>query len=253
MSSDTIAIPKSTLKMFAVVIVAALLGSSVGTFLGSGTTGGNEVAVLPTPTLTAPSPQTAPTPPPPTTGGTLNLAGSAVKGDPNAAISIVEFSDFQCPFCRRFYDSALPEIQANYVDTGEVNFYYKHFPLSFHPAAQPSAEGFECARDQGKEWEFHDKIFDEQGKQGGATVQYTVDDIKTWAAQIPGLDSGTFNSCLDSGKYRQKIQADFTEGQTNGISGTPGFLIGSNEKGWSRVVGAQPYSVFASIIDSLLA
>ena len=243
MTSDTITIQKSTLKMFSVVLIAALLGSSLGTFLGSGIPSGQQVAVTPTPTAA----------PPPITSGTLSLAGSAIKGDPNAAISIVEYSDFQCPFCRRFYTATLDQIQTNYVDTGKVNFYYKHFPLGFHPAAQPSAEAFECARDQGKEWEFHDKLFDEQGKQGGGTVQYTADDIKTWAAQIPGLDSGPFNECLDSGKYRQKIQADFAEGSANGISGTPSFLIGNNEKGWTRLVGAQPYSVFASALDALLA
>ncbi|MEF9475845.1 MAG: DsbA family protein, partial [Candidatus Mariimomonas ferrooxydans] len=119
------------------------------------------------PPLCTPS---TPSPSPQPSGGTLNVADliddDSFMGDSDAPVTIIEFSDFQCPFCRRSYTDTLPQIKANYVDTGKVKLVYRDFPLSFHPAAQPAAEAFECAEEQGKEWELHDKLFDEQNAQG---------------------------------------------------------------------------------------
>lgn len=170
----------------------------------------------------------------------------AVLGDPNAPITMIEFSDFQCPFCRKFYKETLPQIKKEYIATGKVKLVYRDFPLSFHPGATPAAEGTECAREQGKFWEMHDAIFDEQEKQGSGTIQFTVDDVKKWAAKI-GLNTSKFNQCLDSGKYKQEVEKDIADGLAGGVSGTPAVFINGK-----LVVGAQPFSAFKVVIDEEL-
>lgn len=166
-------------------------------------------------------------------------------GNANAKVTIVEFSDFQCPFCRRFWSDALPQIKKEYVDTGKAKFVYKHYPLSFHPGAKPAAEGSECANEQGKFWEFHDKVFSEQEKQGQGTIQFGKPELKKWAGQI-GLNISQFNQCLDSGKYSKLVDDDFAYGSELGVSGTPTTFINGQ-----RIVGAQPFTSFKAVIDSL--
>lgn len=167
-------------------------------------------------------------------------------GDQNAKVTIVEFSDFQCPFCRSFFTAAFPELKKEYIDTGKVALYYRHFPLDFHPSANISAQASECANEQGKFWQMHDKMYDEQGKQGTGTIQYTKDDLKKWAADL-GLNTGSFNECLDSEKYKDKVAKDLTDGTAAGVSGTPTFFVNGTE-----LVGAQPFSAFKAVIDQKL-
>ena len=164
----------------------------------------------------------------------------AVKGDKNAPVTIVEWSDFQCPFCARFYNDAYAQINEQYVKTGKVKIIYRDFPLSFHPEAQKAAEASECAGEQGKFWEMHDKLFENQASLSAANY-------KAWAVEL-GLDAGAFNTCLDSGKMAQETQKDMLDGQKAGIRGTPGFLVNGKV-----VSGAQPFAVFAAIIDEALA
>jgi len=162
-----------------------------------------------------------------------------VRGDFNAPITLVEFSDFECPFCGRHYPT-LNKILDDYE--GQVRLVYKQFPLTnIHPNAQKAAEASECAWEQGKFWEYHDKLFDNQA--GG----YSIDKFKTWATDL-NLDSDQFNSCLDSGKYASKISADQQEGNTKGVQGTPATFVNGQ-----LVSGALPYENFKQIIDSLLA
>ncbi len=170
----------------------------------------------------------------------------AFLGDKDAPIVMIEFSDFECPFCRSFWRDTLPLIKSEYIDTGKVKFIYRDFPLSFHPGAMPAAQAAECAEEQGKFWEMHDKIFSEQDKQGNGTIQFTSEDLKKWAQGV-GLNASKFNSCLDSQKYAEEVNKDFQEGQAAGVSGTPGFFINGQS-----VVGAQPFSVFKSLIDEKL-
>ncbi|OGN09424.1 MAG: hypothetical protein A3J46_01310 [Candidatus Yanofskybacteria bacterium RIFCSPHIGHO2_02_FULL_41_11] len=177
----------------------------------------------------------------------ISTDDDAYLGKKNAPIVMIEFSDYQCPFCRSFWRDTLPLIKSEYIDTGKVRFVYRDFPLNFHPSAIPSAMAAECADDQGKYWEMHDKIFSEQDKLGSGTVQFSIDDLRNWAGQI-GLDQGKFNSCLDSQKYAEEIGKDYDDGQAAGVSGTPGFFINGKS-----VVGAQPFSVFKTIIDELFA
>lgn len=182
-------------------------------------------------------------------GGVINVSADddAVLGSSDAPVTIIEFSDFQCPFCRKLYKETLPQIKKEYLLTGKAKFVYRDFPLvQIHPGATPAAEGAECAKEQGKFWEMHDAIFDEQEKQGSGTVQFTADDIKKWAAKI-GLNASKFNQCLDSGKYKQEVEKDIADGSSAGVTGTPAVFVNGR-----IIVGAQPFATFKAIIDEEL-
>jgi protein-disulfide isomerase len=189
----------------------------------------------------APSAPSAPNAPSaPTVLELSNPENAPVLGDPNAPVTIVEFSDFQCPFCARFYTDTYPSIKSQYVDTGKANIVYRHLPLPFHPEAQPAAEASMCAAEQGKFWEFHDKIFQNQAIMSAANY-------KAWAAEL-GLNTGQFNSCVDSREYQDYVEADYAAASAAGVSGTPSFVINGE-----LVVGAQPTAVFQQAIDSKLS
>lgn len=183
-------------------------------------------------------------------GGTIEVSADddPFIGPEDAKVEIIEFSDFQCPFCRSFWSNTLSQIKSQYIDAGKsVKFVYRDFPLSFHPMAQKYAEAAECGEDQGKFWEMHDKIFQEQEKLGTGTITtFTIDDVKRWAGQL-GLNQSQFNQCLDSGKYSSEVQADFNDGSKAQVSGTPTFFINGQ-----RLVGAQPFESFKAIIDEKL-
>ncbi len=178
---------------------------------------------------------------------------AATLGNPNAPVIIVEFSDYQCPFCRSWFNNTKSQLDKDYVETGKVFFVYKDFPLSFHSMAQPYAEAARCSGEQEKYWEMHNKIFEEQAKFGQGTVSnLTVKDIKSWAKNL-GLNSSEFDSCLDSKKYSKIVQANFNEGSNIGVSGTPSFFIGKKDGTGRLIVGAQPFETFKSAIDLLLS
>jgi protein-disulfide isomerase len=172
--------------------------------------------------------------------GQVGIGGNDIKGDPDAPITIIEFSDYECPFCARFYVQTLSLIDEEYIKTGKVNLVYRDFPLSIHPNAQKAAEAAECAGEQGKYYEMHDILF-ENGANGG------VAGYKVYASQI-GLNLAEFNECLDSGVMAAEVQKDFEEGQQYGVQGTPAFFINGK-----FISGAQPFSVFQQEIDALLA
>lgn len=184
----------------------------------------------------------------PQPGAKVNVSADndPILGNTNAKVTIIEFSDYQCPFCRAFWKDALAQIKKDYIDTGKVRFVYRDYPLPFHPMSMPSAQAAECAGEQGKYWEFHDKIFAEQDKLGQGTVTYTAQDLKKWAAAI-GVDTAKFNQCLDSAKYKSEIEKDMADGSAAGVSGTPTAFINGR-----IIVGAQPYSNFKAIIDEEL-
>lgn len=167
-------------------------------------------------------------------------------GNKNAPITMIEFSDFQCPFCRAFWRDTLPQLKKEYIDTGKVRLVYRDYPLSIHPGALPAAMAAECADDQGKFWEYHDKIFTEEDKGGTGTVPFGAPELKKWAKDL-GLDTGKFNSCLDSSKYKGEVDKDTADGNTAGVSGTPSFFINGR-----LLVGAQPFAQFKTVIDAAL-
>lgn len=183
------------------------------------------------------------------TGGVANVSADddAVLGNPDAPVTIIEFSDFQCPFCRKFWRETLPQIKKDYLLTGKAKLVYRDFPLTqLHPGATPAAEGAECAKEQGGFWEMHDAIFEEQEQQGQGTIQFTADDVKKWAAKI-GLNTSKFNQCLDSGKYKQEVDKDIADGSAAGVTGTPAVFVNGR-----LIVGAQPFAAFKAVIDEEL-
>lgn len=163
----------------------------------------------------------------------------AIKGDKNAPVTIIEFSDYECPFCEKFYSETYSQIEKNYIKTGKVKFIYRDFPLGFHQNAQKAAEAAECAGEQGKYYEMHNQLF-EKGVSGGSAG------FKQYAKEL-GLDPTKFNQCLDSGAMVSEVKKDLADGSKLGVSGTPAFFINDQE-----VVGAQPYSVFEQIIEQKL-
>lgn len=169
-----------------------------------------------------------------------------VLGDKNAKITIVEFSDFQCPFCARVYSDAISQFKkSDYYKNGKVNLVYKHFPLnSIHPFAQKAAEAAVCAQEQGKFWEMHDKIFENQNS-------LSVDNLKSYAKSI-GLNQVKFDSCLDGGKAESKVSSDLNQATSAGGQGTPYFVLINNKNGDKVAVsGAQPWANFEAAIKSL--
>jgi len=170
-----------------------------------------------------------------------------VLGEAGAPVTIIEFSDFQCPYCRQFWRDTLPQIKANYIDKGLVKLVYRDFPLSnIHPSAQAAAEAGECAQSQGKFWEFHDAVFAAQDEQSAGTVAFTADDVKSWGAEV-GLVAA-FNECVDSGSNRAEVLKDFQDGAKAGVGGTPTFFVNG-----IAVEGALPYTQFQQLLDQELS
>lgn len=167
-------------------------------------------------------------------------------GDPNAPVKIVEFSDFQCPYCRKFYNETFSQLKENYIDKNLVYFVYRDFPLAIHSDAPKAAEATECADDQDKGWEMHDLIFEGGGEFANGTVAIPLESLKLYAEEL-GLDADGFNECMDSGKYTDEVAADVQDAIQYGVSATPIFFINGR-----KIVGAQSYSTISSMIESLL-
>ncbi|KAF6246173.1 disulfide bond formation protein DsbA, partial [Nitrosopumilus sp. b3] len=182
----------------------------------------------------------------------ISIDDDPMKGNPDASINIIEFSDFQCPFCAKFHETTLPQLEENYISTGKVNFVYRDFPIqSIHPNAIPAALASECADDQGKFWEMHDEIFKNQRIWQDLEILQSVALFKQYASNL-GLDENAFDSCLDSGKYLDEITNDLNDGRAYGVTGTPGFFVGNEEIGFTKIIGAQPFSAFQRVIDEQL-
>jgi protein-disulfide isomerase len=184
---------------------------------------------------TAPTAPTAPTQPTAPTAPTQPTAPSAPQslqvtygdypalGQDSAPVAWVEFSDFQCPFCERLYSDAEAQVTTNYINSGKVKLYYRDFPLSFHPNADPAANAARCADEQDKFWEMHDLLFSNQS--GWTGLSDAGPTFKAYAAAL-GLDSTQFDSCYDAKKYESAIQADEQVGSGYGVQGTPSnFLV----------------------------
>lgn len=180
----------------------------------------------------------------------VSIDDDPVLGEDDAEVTIIEFSDYQCPFCRKFWQDTFTQLKTDYIDTGKAKFVYRDYPLNFHPMAVPAAEAANCAREKGGDkayYEMHDKMFEEQNILDGGTVQSTVqftkEDLKKWAKDI----GYNIDSCLDSGKYTKEVQDDFADGGSAGVQGTPAFFINGR-----LLSGAQPYAAFKQAIDAEL-
>ena len=167
----------------------------------------------------------------------LSTDGFPTQGPANAPVTIVEFSDFECPYCGGLFPT-LQQVEKNYAQ--QVRIVYRQFPLAnIHPHAQKAAEASLCANEQKKFWEFHDSMFSNQRELSIADLKQRAVDLK--------LDTQAFNQCLDSGRYVAAIQADIQEGARNGVNGTPALFINGR-----FLSGNQPYSEIKEIIDDEL-
>lgn len=243
-NSSVITIRKNDLWKYSTILLAAVVILLVIFFVvpGNGSTTNNN--------------------PTPSTGGVIKASvdDDAMEGEEKAPVTIIEFSDFQCPFCRKFWTESYSQIKTNYIDTGKVNLVYRDFPLtSIHPMAQKSAEASECVQDKYGDaafYKFHDKMYEEQniidsGSASGPvtkTATYTTDDLKSWAKEL-GYDIA---SCLDSGEKASEVSKDLADGQKYGVTGTPAFLIGNDKEGYKLLSGAQPYAAFQQAIEAYL-
>ncbi len=224
-----------------------LAGIIVGYTIANGMDGLS--VTLPTnnaPTAAAPT-QAAPVPPP-TTDTPPDTDDDPVLGDSDAPITVIEFTDYQCPFCGRHFTQTHGQIKSEYIDTGKVKLVVRDFPLSFHQFAQKGAEATECADDQGKFWEMHDKLFETQATWSQAAN--AVDTFKQFAKDL-GMNAGTFDSCLDGGTHAQEVAADMAAGSASGIDGTPGFWILGPDGQKQKISGAYPFDSFKAAFDAM--
>ena len=179
----------------------------------------------------------------------VSLDDDPVKGDPDAPITIIEFSDFQCPFCSRFFTQTLPAIQENYIDTGIVKLVYRDFPIdSLHPNARPAHIAAECADEQGKFWEYHDVLFENQGQWNRLSSSDLRSQLNQYATSMR-LNSESFDSCLSSQSMADEVNADYLQASQYGATGTPTFFIGNEKNGFIKLVCAQPFFAFQSTIE----
>jgi protein-disulfide isomerase len=167
----------------------------------------------------------------------VETAGRPALGPVNAPIEMIEFSDFQCPFCLRA-NPIVTQVLHEYGD--KIRFTYRHYPLGNHPNARPAAEASACANEQGKFWPYHDRLFADP-------THLSQDDLKQDAAAL-GLDTGKFDACVASHKYKADVDADVAAGDEAGVDGTPAFFINGR-----MVSGAQSFDLFKRIIDEELA
>src|SRR5712692_941540 len=167
---------------------------------------------------------------------TVAAANGPAKGSASAPIEMIEFSDFQCPFCQRA-DPTVQQVLSTYGD--RIRFVYRHYPLPNHPRARPAAEAAACANEQGKFWPYHDRLFASPSKLADA-------DLKQHAAEL-GLNAPQFNSCVDTHRFKAQVEADMKAGEEAGVNGTPAFFINGR-----MISGAQPFDVFKKLIDDEL-
>ena len=190
-------------------------------------------------------------PPPAPETLVLGVDGAWAKGESAARLTIIEFADYQCPLCRRHFRDVLPQIEAEYINTGKVRYVLRDYPLeAVHPQAFKAAEAARCAGDQGKYWEMHDRLLDNQRALGPK-------DLPEHAGAL-GLEVSSFQQCLDGGRHEEAIREDIEAGMRAGVRGTPTFFLGLKEANDSHVKvlrgipGAAEYVGFKRLIDSLL-
>ena len=183
----------------------------------------------------------------------LTIAGSPTLGEENAKVTLIEFTDYQCPYCRRYNLQTKPQLMKGYVEAGKLKYVLREFPIErIHPKAFKAAEAALCAGDQGSYWDMNALFFRNQKR-------LRPEDLVRHAETL-GLDMAGFRDCLDGGKYTQRVRDDLRDGTAAGVRGTPSFFLGltdpddpSKIKATKFLRGAQPYLVFKQAIDALIA
>jgi len=226
--------------------VALLLGSfviAVAILLHGGVIKLSNQATVPV----TPSPAKVAQPPAePQPGAKVNVSvgNLPIKGKDSAKVTIIEFADFQCPFCEKFFKDTESQIIKDYVDTGKAKFAFRHYAFLGQESTW-AAEAAECANEQGKFWEYHDYLYNHQGQENSGA--FNKDKLEGFAQSL-GFNGDQFKTCLETDKYATKVKADLDEGQKAGVNGTPATFVNGQ-----LVSGAQPYTNFKSLIDSELA
>lgn len=174
--------------------------------------------------------------------------GSPILGSLDAPITMVEFGDYQCLNCNRYFHNTEHEVLMNYVETGRLKIIFMDFAF-IGPDSIIAAQAAHCAEEQDMYWQYHDELFNNWN--GENTGWASKDNLKKFAANI-GLDLKSFNECLDSGKYATKVEHNMNIGRQLGVSGTPTFFIFKSSGDVQKIVGSQPYSTFSTVLDSML-
>ena len=187
---------------------------------------------------------------PPRTYATVTTGDNPTLGRRDAPVTIVEFSDYECPFCRQFVTTTMPALKSGYVDTGKVRWVFRDFPIDrIHPNARKASEAARCAGDQGKYWQMHDALF--QNPQA-----LTADRLPEHASAL-GLDRAAFEACLASGKHANEVQKNYADGTAAGVRGTPSFVVGRTRTDDTvegvMIVGARPLADFRQEIERVLS
>ena len=243
-------IPKAIILGSVLVAISILIsGGIIKIAPKTAGTGAN----IPVPSV---APQQAPQAPQQPTSAKVSLDDDPVLGSKNAKVTLIEFSDYECPFCKRHFDQVYPSLKKDYIDTGKVKMVFRDYPLPFHePMATFEANAANCAKEQGGDsayFKFHNSIFTKTKSNGNGL---TKDEIYQFASDL-GLNQANLKACADSAKYAEEIKKDVADGGAVGVSGTPSFFIGKSDPSGAItgtiIVGAQPYSAFQAVIDPLL-
>lgn len=176
--------------------------------------------------------------------------GSPILGSESAQITIVEFGDYQCPFCQKWNQNTKPLIEKNYIVTGKIKLVYVDFPI-IGPDSIKAHAGSYCADEQGLYWQYHDFLYSNQGQENNGWTNQN--NLKNLVSGINGLDTDSFSKCLDSGKYEDRVKENKNIATKNGATSTPYFIIIEPDGNRIPISGAQPYSVFQETIDEILA
>lgn len=175
--------------------------------------------------------------------------GSPILGSESAPVTIIEFGDYQCPFCQRWNLQIKPLIEQNYINSGKVKLVYIDLPIVGIDSLKVHASSY-CAEEQGLYWQYHDHLYKNQGHENDGWAK--PENLKVLAAKFPDLDMQKFNDCLDSGKYENRVKENKNIALKNGARSTPTFIIIGPDGSETQISGAQPYSVFQSAIDEKL-
>jgi protein-disulfide isomerase len=185
---------------------------------------------------------------PPQPPRTLDIHGEDFRGNPGAHVAIIEYADFECPYCGEYEHKVFPHLLSDYIQTGKVKYFYRDLPLSIHGRALPAARAARCAGEQGKYWEMHDSLF---AKQNALSAPALLE-----RAQTLGLDKEKFTECLSSDRYNEDIRKSISDAEKFGIDGTPTFFIGTIEGDVvnikAGIKGTSPVDVFKTDLDALL-
>lgn len=222
-------------------------------YLEKANNSGSNSAVAANPAGNAAPPQAAPTED--LTPKKVSIDDDPILGDDNAKVTVIDFTDYECPFCKKYFDETFAQMKKNYIDTGKIKYVVRDLPLNFHQNAHKEAQAAECAREQGGDeayFKYHDEIFKRTTSNGTGLA---LDKLSVIASDL-GLDGVALQTCLDADKYKAEVDKDLADANTYGATGTPSFFVGKSDPSGTfmgtKLVGAQPYSAFQAEIDKQL-